>query len=86
MDNMLSIKKGHVVQVAKEVWISKWTVGLFPQLRKKNNEEISANNISTRAVNIGVGISVDNLLYLYAIMAYSVKVLQDRDIGKSSGR
>jgi len=61
-------------------------VGLFPQLKKKNNEKISANNISTQAVNIDVGISVDKPLYLCAIMAYPVKVLQNRDIGKGSGR
>ena len=59
MNNMLSIKKEDVIKVAEEVWISKWTVGLFPQLKKKNNEKTPINNISTRAVNIGVGISVD---------------------------
>ena len=56
--------------------------GLIPTVKKKKNEKISANNISTRAVNIGVGISVDKLFYLGAIMAHLVKVLQEKDLGK----
>ena len=58
---------------------------LIPTVKKKNNEKISANNISTRAVNIGVDISVDKEFYLNAIMACIIKVLQYNSIGEILG-